>query len=115
MVNALTAAGSRSSPFGVKTKPLANRRFLLVTLPSGPFGRKLGGQLERAGADVLRVILNGGDLISWGMKDALWPRVPRPLWQSWLEWQFFEQSITDVVVFGDSMAYSADALAAPPA
>ena len=72
----------------------------------------MGRQLERAGADVLRVILNGGDLISWGMKDALWPRVPRPLWQSWLEWQFFEQSITDVVVFGDSMAYSAEALTA---
>jgi capsular polysaccharide export protein len=29
-----------------------------------------------------------------------------------LEWQFFEHSITDVIVFGDSMAYSAEALAA---
>jgi capsular polysaccharide export protein len=112
MVSSGTAVGSRSTLLGVKTKPLANRRFLLVTLPSGPFGKKLGRQLERAGADVLRVILNGGDLISWGTKDALWPRVPRPLWQSWLEWQFFEQSITDVVVFGDSMIYSAEALAA---
>ena len=110
MVKAAAAAGSRSTPFGARTKPLANRRFLLVTLPSGPFGKRFGRQLERAGADVIRVILNGGDLISWGLKDTLWPRVPRPLWQSWLEWQFFEQSITDVVVFGDSMAYSAEAL-----
>ena len=94
-----------------RSKPLANRRFLLVTLPSGPFGRRFAKHLRRNGADVLRVILNGGDLISWGAGDALWPRVPRPLWQSWLEWQFFEQSITDVVVFGDTMIYSADALA----
>ncbi len=106
----VASAAGRSSSFGVKTKPLANRRFLLVTLPSGPFGKRFARQLERAGADVLRVILNGGDFVSWGTKDTLWPRVPRPLWQSWLEWQFFEQSITDVVVFGDSMAYSAEDL-----
>jgi capsular polysaccharide export protein len=94
-----------------RSKPLANRRFLLVTLPSGPFGRRFAKQLRQGGADVLRVLLNGGDLISWGTRGALWPRVPRPLWQSWLEWQFFEQSITDVVVFGDTMVYSAEALA----
>ena len=95
----------------VRAKPLANRRFLLVTLPSGPFGRRLASQLRRAGADVLRVILNGGDLVSWGLADALWPRVPRPLWRSWLDWQVFEQSITDLMVFGDTMAFSAEALA----
>lgn len=95
----------------VRAKPLANRRFLLVTLPSGPFGRYLARQLRTAGADVLRVILNGGDLVSWGLSDALWPRVPRPLWRSWLDWQVFEQSITDMVVFGDTMSFSAEALA----
>ena len=94
-----------------RAKPLANRRFLLVTLPSGPFARRLARQLRGAGADVLRVILNGGDLVSWGLADGLWPRVPRPLWRSWLDWQFFERSITDVVVFGDTMAFSAEALA----
>lgn len=94
-----------------RAKPLANRRFLLVTLPSGPFARRFSRQLRVAGADVLRVILNGGDLVSWGLTDTLWPRVPRPLWRSWLEWQFFERSITDVVVFGDTMAFSAEALA----
>ncbi|MGI9170326.1 MAG: capsular biosynthesis protein [Caulobacteraceae bacterium] len=94
-----------------RAKPLANRRFLLVTLPSGPFGRRFASQLRRAGADVLRVVLNGGDLVSWGLTDALWPRVPAPLWRSWLEWQLFERSITDLVVFGDTMAFSAEALA----
>ena len=94
-----------------RAKPLANRRFLLVTLPSGPFGRRLAKQLRLAGADVLRVILNGGDLVSWGLASALWPRVPRPLWRSWLDWQLFEQSITDLVVFGDTVAFSAEALA----
>jgi capsular polysaccharide export protein len=94
----------------VRAKPLANRRFLLVTLPSGPFGRRLARQLRQGGADVLRVILNGGDLVSWGLTDTLWPRVPRPLWRSWLDWQLFEQSITDLVVFGDTMAFSAEAL-----
>lgn len=60
---------------------------------------------------MLRVILNGGDLVSWGLYDGLWPKVPRPLWRSWLDWQLFEQSITDLVVFGDTMAFSAEALA----
>jgi capsular polysaccharide export protein len=60
---------------------------------------------------VLRVILNGGDLVNWGLSDTLWPRVPRPLWRSWLDWQLFEQSITDLVVFGDTMAFSAEAMA----
>ncbi len=94
-----------------RAKPLANRRFLLVTLPSGPFGRHLAKKLRRTGADVLRVILNGGDLVSWGPSDSLWPRVPRPLWRSWLDWQLFERSITDLVVFGDTMSFSAEALA----
>lgn len=82
-----------------------------MTLPSGPFGRRLARQLRVAGADVLRVILNGGDLVSWGLSGALWPRVPRPLWSSWLDWQIFEKSITDLVVFGDTMVFSAEALA----
>lgn len=94
-----------------RAKPLANRRFLLVTTPAGPFARRFAAQLRHRGADVLRVILNGGDLLNWGLSDALWPRVPRPLWGSWLDWQLFEHSITDLVVFGDSMAYSAEALA----
>jgi capsular polysaccharide export protein len=83
---------------------------LFVTLPSGPFGRRLAREVRHAGADVLRVILNGGDLVSWGLGDTLWPRVPRPLWRSWLDWQLFEQSITDLVVFGDTMAFSAEAM-----
>ena len=99
-----------TSSFSARAKPLANRRFLLITLPAGPFGVVFARQLRHAGADVLRVVLNGGDLISWGLQNALWPRVPRPLWQSWLEWQFFEQSITDIVVFGDTMEFSAEAL-----
>ncbi len=95
----------------VRVKPLANRRFLLVTMPAGSFARRFAHHLGRHGADVLRVLLNGGDFISWGPGKALWPRVPRPLWSSWLDWQLFEHSITDVVVFGDSMAYCAEALA----
>lgn len=95
----------------MRAKPLANRCFLLVTMPAGPFSRAFAYQLRRRGADVLRVIVNGGDLVNWGLTKALWPRVPRPLWRSWLDWRLFEHSITDVVVFGDSTAYSAETLA----
>ena len=104
--------GSNRAGFGVeaRAKPLANRRFLLVTMPAGPFARVFASHLRQRGADVLRVLLNGGDLVSWGVTNALWPRVPRPLWPSWLDWQLFERSITDVVVFGDSTAYCAQAL-----
>jgi len=93
-------------------KPLTGRRFLLVTLPPGRFGGLLAKHLRNSGAHVRRVILNGGDLLNWGVKDLLWANVPRPLWRAWLNWRLADCGITDVVVFGDTIAYNAEALAA---
>jgi capsular polysaccharide export protein len=98
-----------------KLRPLDGRRFLLVTLPSGPFGRRLARALKREGAQVRRAIMNGGDLVSWGVTDAVWPRAPSPLWRAWIEWRLAEDEYTDIVVFGDAMVYSAEAVEAAKA
>ena len=86
-----------------------------MTLPSGPFGRRLAKRLRMAGAQVRRTIMNGGDLVSWGVIDAVWPRAPSPLWRAWIDWRLSEDKITDLVVFGDSMTYSSQAVAAAKA
>ncbi|HXU99446.1 MAG TPA: capsular biosynthesis protein [Caulobacteraceae bacterium] len=62
-----------------------------------------------------RAIMNGGDLVSWGVTDAVWPRAPSPLWRAWIEWRLREDRYTDIVVFGDAMVYSAQAVEAAKA
>ena len=56
--------------------------------------------------------MNGGDLVSWGFTDAVWPRAPSPLWRAWIEWRLAEDRVTDIIVFGDAMIYSVQAIAA---
>ncbi len=90
--------------------PLENRTFLLVTLPSGPFGLRLAEHLRAAGANVSRTLLNGGDFVDWGWRQAHRPKARREAWPVWLARTLDEHMITDVIVFGDSMHYSATAL-----
>jgi capsular polysaccharide export protein len=75
------------------------RRFLLVNLPYGPFGRELAEALRTAGAEVGHMVFNAGDLIDRrgpggiefrGRPDA-WPAAWRTLAPAW----------TDAVVYGE--------------
>jgi capsular polysaccharide export protein len=75
------------------------RRFLLVNLPYGPFGRELAEALRAGGAEVGHMVFNAGDLIDRrgpggiefrGRPDA-WPAAWRKLAPAW----------TDVVVYGE--------------
>ena len=92
---------------------LAGRRFLLVTLPAGPFGRELGTALRALGAETLRVVFNGGDLLDWGFHDVVLAQGPFEDWTTFVERTLVDRSITDLVVFGDATPYSAGAVAAP--
>lgn len=92
--------------------PLAGRRFLLATLPAGPFGRRLSRSLEEAGAQTLRVVLNGGDLLDWGFKKVVFAFGGYQDWPTFVTRTLKERRITDIVIFGDVTAYSAGALCA---
>jgi capsular polysaccharide export protein len=96
----------------IATKPLMGRRFLLVTMPAGPFGRHMARQLRARGASVRRVALNGGDLLDWGFGDLVIARCGFDEWPAFIERALVEHSITDIVVFGDATPYCAGAVAA---
>lgn len=75
------------------------RRFLLVNLPYGPFGRELAQALRDSGAEVGHMIFNAGDLvdrrgpggIEFRGRPEAWPAAYRALAPAW----------TDVVVYGE--------------
>jgi capsular polysaccharide export protein len=92
------------------THPAGKRTFLIVSAPFGPFGRQLAAVLRARGARVLRVILNGGDALDWGRREALPYRGALAGWCAWLERQIREQAVTDVVTHGDSSPHAAAAL-----
>ena len=87
-----------------------NTHFLLVSAPFGPFGRELAAHLIAAGAKCSRVILNGGDVLDWGLSRGFVFRGGQDLWQSWLEDLVGREGITDIVTYGDSGRYAAAAV-----
>jgi capsular polysaccharide export protein len=96
---------------GGETHPaLAGRRFLLVTLPAGPFGRVLDRALRNAGASTLRVILNGGDLLDWGFARTVFTFGRFKDWPAFIARALAVHQITDMIVFGDATAYCAGAI-----
>jgi capsular polysaccharide export protein len=102
---------TQTAPAEPRQGALAGRRFLLVTLPAGPFGRFLDQALRQAGAETLRVVLNGGDLMDWrSLKRTVRCYRPFEEWPAFIAETIAERKITDVVVFGDVTAYCAGAV-----
>lgn len=90
-----------------------NRRFLFLQGPHGPFFHRLGRMLKASGAQVWRVGINRGDRAFWpdtgsfiAFKGApeCWPITIWALLQ--------DKSITDLVVYGDTRPFHAEAIAA---
>ena len=90
------------------------RRFLLIAAPFGPFSRQLAAELGRAGARMTRVLLNAGDVIDWGFRDAKAYFGGLGGWRDWLLTTVQAQGITDIVTYGDSSGYADQALALAP-
>lgn len=86
------------------------RRYLFVTMPAGPFSRRLQRALAEAGASARRVVMNGGDLWDWGRSDAERFDGPPETFRPWIEGVLGEGGYTDVVVFNDVNPYSQEAL-----
>ncbi len=94
--------------------PLAGRRFVMATMPVGPFSRRLAEAIHERGGEARRVLNNGGDRLDWGANDALRPRHGAD-WGEWLEAELRSWQATDVITMGDFNRYSARALAAAKA
>lgn len=94
----------------------ADRRFLFLQGPHGPFFHRLGRMLRASGAVVWRVGFNRGDRAFWpdtpsyipfqGTPEA-WPEACRAL--------LVARRVTDIVVYGDTRPIHAAAIAAATA
>lgn len=83
-----------------------SRHFLLVSMPFGPFGRELAANLRFSGARTTRVLLNAGDLLDWGFRDAIPFFRPWSEWGDWLRTLIRRARFTDLVTYGDSSPQS---------
>lgn len=88
---------------------VAERHFLLICGPFGPFTRTLGKSLRAAGARCSRVILNGGDLYDWGLAHARPYKGALSGFGAWLTDLVRRDRITDLILYGDAHPYCAEA------
>jgi capsular polysaccharide export protein len=86
------------------------RHFLFVSAPFGPFARMLADRLGQSGARCTRIVVNGGDLLDWGVRDTVVYVGSGRGWRAWLERLIVLRGVTDVVTYGDSSPYSIAAL-----
>jgi capsular polysaccharide export protein len=95
----------------IAPEPIARRRFLMVSAPFGPFARELAAALRSDGARCDRVLLNAGDLLDWGVGDSFAYFGGATNWGEWLRTLIRKQGVTDLLTYGDSSAYAAEAIA----
>lgn len=85
------------------------RHFLFVTAPFGAFSRELAARLREEGARCSRVLLNGGDVLDWGLSHARAYLGPLEGWADWLSDTVRRERVTDLVLYGDCNPYCAQA------
>lgn len=86
------------------------RRVMLLQGLMGPFFRKLGQGLRRAGHSVHKVNFNGGDRLYWRLPNGIDFREPLSEWPAAFAALLDQHRITDVMLFGDCRAHHIAAL-----
>jgi capsular polysaccharide export protein len=87
------------------------RHFLMVSAPFGPFAGELARLLRSQGALCSRVILNGGDALDWGARNAFAFGGGRDDLGPWLQAVIPREQVTDIITYGDSSGHAATAIA----
>jgi len=88
------------------------RHFLFLQGPHGPFFRHLSKMLERAGVKVWRVGFNAGDKFFWRNRETFIPFTDATEgWSATFERIITDKEITDIVLYGDTRAIHAQAIA----
>ena len=89
----------------------AQRRFLFLQGPHGPFFHRLAHGLRTAGAQVWRVGFNAGDRAFWFGGPGYIPFRGRPeAWEETFRALLAEHAITDIVLYGDTRPIHAQAV-----
>jgi capsular polysaccharide export protein len=89
----------------------ADRRFLFLQGPHGPWFHRLGGLLRAAGASVWRVGFNLGDRVFWPGPGYIAFDQPHELWPETCARLMDQRRITDLVLYGDTRPIHAKAIA----
>ncbi|GIX14232.1 MAG: capsule biosynthesis protein CapA [Paracoccaceae bacterium] len=81
----------------------ADRSFLFLQGPHGPFLAELGATLAAMGAGVLRIGFNAGDAAEWPDRGRYLPfRAPAAAWPDFLRGVLRGRGVTDLVMYGDA-------------
>ena len=91
--------------------PPSERSFVFVTAPFGPFSRRLAAQLRAGGARCTRVLVNGGDLLDWGLRHAAIYRGKPSDWPTWIADYFRKEGATDLILHGAAYNHAHQAAA----
>ncbi|MCE2575916.1 capsule biosynthesis protein [Komagataeibacter sp. FNDCR2] len=85
-----------------RTRPQpATRRFLLLQGLMGPFFRRVGKGLRKAGYEVYKINFNGGDQLFWRLPNGIDYTGDGEHWPAFLADVIERHDITDVMLFGD--------------
>ena len=91
----------------------ADRIFLFLQGPHGPFFGQLGRMLHAAGARIWRVGFNKGDAVFWpDAASFIAFRDPADHWADRAAALLDEKGVTDLVVYGDTRPIHAAAITA---
>ena len=91
--------------------PVGQRSFLFLQGPHGPFFYRLGKILQSAGSTVWRVGFNKGDDAFWFSNKTYIPFLdPQPQWPDRFRALVAENSVTDIVLYGDTRPIHAQAV-----
>lgn len=91
----------------------ADRRFLFLQGPHGPFFHSLARMLRRAGTQVWRVGFNQGDRAFWFDSASYIPYTGTVAeWPATVQSLIRQHDITDIVLYGDSRPIHAEAILA---
>lgn len=107
-ISAPDGPAESTRPESTTAGPLAGRRFLMVSLPFGPFGRQFCAALRDRGAQVDHLVVNAGDVVSRRGPGAITYRGPVEQWPFRLS--SMAAAYTDIIVFGESGPYNAAVL-----
>jgi capsular polysaccharide export protein len=86
--------------------PTDERRFVFVTAPFGPFSRRLAKELRARGARCKRVLVNGGDVLDWGLREAAVYRGGPADWSRWIADYFTQEQATDLIIHGSAYRHA---------
>ncbi len=89
----------------------ADRHFLFLQGPHGPFFAQLGAMLRKTGATTWRAGFNAGDRAFWPDHASYLPQTGRPAdWPEALARILTDKRITDLVLYGDTRPVHAEAV-----